>query len=328
LFNLNIEGALSQISRMDWREVTQLKGKERKGIISAVVVIASVVLAGVASAQPIVITISDLIQIIAEPASIPADGKSTSEITIAVFWPELEELGDLGGTPAAHTPVLVGTTLGEFTDAEDMNSTGMGIEVFTGDNGTVNVLLSGNETGVASITARATGIEAMINDILSNETTVYLVKNSTTVTFLEPQECGWRFELKEGKDYVSLPAIPEDASPDAVFGVDVEVKGYDTVTGWYTPTELEAGKGYLIRCAGPKTKDVHGISVEGRTWANIKAELQSGGWNLVGIGDTDVTIGDSNVEVIGWDAVEDKWVTLSKGEELERGNGYWIEWPQ
>ena len=143
----------------------------------------------------------------------------------------------------------------------------------------------------------------------------------------DPPECGWRFELKEGKDYVSLPAIPADASPDAVFGVDVEVKGYDTVTGWYTPTALEGGKGYLIRCAEPKTKDVNGTNVVGRTWANIKAELQSGGWNLVGVGDTDVTIGD-NVVVIGWDAVKDQWVTLHKGEEMERGKGYWIEWPQ
>jgi hypothetical protein len=310
---------------MYWREVTQLKGKEGKGTISSVVIIASVVLAGVASAQPIVITISDLIQIIAEPASIPADGKSTSEIKIAVFWPELEELGDLCGTPAGHTQVIVVTTRGILADAEDMNSTGKDIEVFTGDNGVASVLLSGNETGVADITARATGIEAMMNDYLANETTVYVVKNSTTATLLETQVCGWRFELKEGKDYVSLPAIPADADPDAVFGVDIEVKGYDTETGWYTPTELEAGKGYLIRCAEPKTKDVHGISVEGRTWADIKEDIQSG-WNLVGIGDTDVTIGD-NLEVIGWDAVADNWVTLHKGDILRRGSGYWIEWP-
>ena len=302
-----------------------MKGKEKKGVMLAVVAIALVVLASVTSAQPIPVTLSDLIQINAEPASVPADGESTSRITIAVFWPELEELGDLCGTPAAHTPVLVETTRGVLTDTEDMNSTGKDIEVFTGDNGVASVLLSGSEKGTADITARATGIEAMINDYLANETTVYVVKNSTTATLLETQECGWRFELKEGKDYVSLPAVPEDANPDAVFGVDVEVKGYDTETGWYTPTELEAGKGYLIRCAEPKTKDVHGMSVEGRTWVNIKAELQSG-WNLVGIGDTDVTIGD-NLEVIGWNAVADNWVTLHKGDMLRRGNGYWIEKP-
>jgi len=106
----------------------------------------------------------------------------------------------------------------------------------------------------------------------------------------------------------------------------VEVKGYDPETGWYTPTELEAGKGYLIRCAEPKTKDVHGITVSGRTWANIKAELQTG-WNLVGLGDTDVTIGD-NIDVIFWDPVDDQWETLGKGDILRRGNGYWIEWPR
>jgi len=167
------------------------KGKKRV----TVVVIALVVLAGVVSAQPEKVTLSDLIQINAEPASVAADGKSTSEIAIAVFYPEIEDYPELGeiegyeylsGTPAAHTQVIVGTTLGELTDAEDMNSTGKDITVLTADNGVASVLLSGSETGVADIAARATGIEAMINDILSNKTTVYIVKNSTTVTLLEP----------------------------------------------------------------------------------------------------------------------------------------------
>ena len=139
----------------------------------------------------------------------------------------------------------------------------------------------------------------------------------------DPVECMWSFNLKEGKDYVSLPAIPGDASPDAVFGADVEVKGYDPVTGWYTPTTLEAGKGYLIRCAEPKISDIYGQNVESRTWASIKADLQSGE-NLIGLGDTDVTIGD-NVVVVVWDAVEDQWVTLHKGDTLRRGTGCWIE---
>jgi len=133
----------------------------------------------------------------------------------------------------------------------------------------------------------------------------------------------WIFDLPAGRSYVSMPVIPADASPDAVFGVDVEVKGYDPVTGWYTPTTLEGGKGYLIRCADPKTSAIHGTNVKGLTWANIKAGLHSGD-NLIGIGDKDVTIGD-NVEVIGWDAVEDKWVPLGKGDILQRGSGYWIE---
>ena len=143
---------------------------------------------------------------------------------------------------------------------------------------------------------------------------------------VDPPECGWSFNLKTGGDYFSMPVIPEDANPDAVFGVEVEIFAYDPATGWFAPTTLEGGKGYLIRCAEPKTVDVYGASVEGITWETIKADLAVG-WNLVGVGDTDVTIGD-NVVVIGWNAVEDKWVTLSKGEELERGKGYWIEWPQ
>ena len=122
---------------------------------------------------------------------------------------------------------------------------------------------------------------------------------------------------------MSVPVIPEDASPDAVFGVDVEVKGYDPVTGWYTPTVLEAGKGYLIRCAEEKTVDIHGINAEGITWATIKENLADG-WNLIGLGDKHVRITDSRTIITGWDAVDDRWVAMHKGDMLYRGHGYWI----
>ena len=143
---------------------------------------------------------------------------------------------------------------------------------------------------------------------------------------VKPMEYGWRIHMEEGVDYFSMPVIPDDANPDAVFGIDVEIFSYEPATGYFTPTILEGGKGYLIRCLEPKTVDVYGTNVEGLTWATVRANLQSG-WNLVGIGDTDVTIED-DVEVVGWDVVADKWITLGKGDTLQRGNGYWIEWPQ
>ncbi len=143
---------------------------------------------------------------------------------------------------------------------------------------------------------------------------------------VDPMEYGWRIYLEEGVDYFSMPLIPDDANPDAVFGIAVEIFSYEPATGYFTPAVLERGKGYLMRCLEPKTVDVYGTTVEGLTWATVMANLQSG-WNLVGIGDTDVTIED-DVEVVGWDVVADKWITLGKGDTLQRGNGYWIEWPQ
>jgi len=141
----------------------------------------------------------------------------------------------------------------------------------------------------------------------------------------EPIEAGWQFHIDEGVDYLSMPAIPGDANPDAVFGVDVEIFGYDPATGWFMPTALEGGKGYLVRCAEPKIVDITGTNVEGITWETIKANLVDG-WNLIGPGDTDVTIDDTIgiTVIVGWDAVADQWVVLHKGNMLQRGKGYWI----
>ena len=72
----------------------------------------------------------------------------------------------------------------------------------------------------------------------------------------EPTE--YTFKLKEGSNYISLPMIPDDATPDAVLGVEVQVKGYDPATGWHVPSFLECGEGYLVGCAGPKTITITG----------------------------------------------------------------------
>jgi len=161
------------------------------------VTIALLVYSGIALAQgpPNVITLSGPIKINASPTSVPADGVSTSEITIAVFNPKIEECPRLGeiegyeeifaGKPAAGTRVDVKTTLGNLLDTNNTNNTGKEITVFTDNNGVASVLLSGNETGVANIIAEAVSIENIINSIRENDTSIYLVKNSTTVTLLE-----------------------------------------------------------------------------------------------------------------------------------------------
>lgn len=146
---------------------------------------------------------------------------------------------------------------------------------------------------------------------------------------VEPIECGWQFHLYEGVDYLSLPAIPPDPSVDAVFGdAGITVKWYNPATGFYEPvTVLEAGKGYKITCADEKVRDITGENV-GITWAMIKENLQPG-WNLVGLGDTDVTNNayqSDPIVVRGWDAETDSWYTVQKGKKMHRGNGYFIEY--
>ena len=151
---------------------------KRIGILSVVVLFCACVVA----AQPNIVERRDLIKVSVEPASIPADGVSASRIEVAVFLPEM-----LGGGPAAHTEVYVSTDLGTLRDAENESNSGSEITLFTNDTAIAVALLSADEPGKANITVRAPSIEEVINLELGNETTVYIVKNSTTIILLEPE---------------------------------------------------------------------------------------------------------------------------------------------
>lgn len=171
-------------------------GKEWMVAVIIPVIVTLLFLSGVALAQapPNYVILTEPVKISAKPASIPADGESTSEIMIAVFNPKVEDIPKLAelegyeeifsGKPAAHTRVDVKTSLGKLTDADDMNNTGKEITVFTGDSGMATVLLSGNETGMANIIAEAVSIGDMITLIPENDTTLYIVRNSTEVEFI------------------------------------------------------------------------------------------------------------------------------------------------
>jgi len=150
---------------------------------------------------------------------------------------------------------------------------------------------------------------------------------------VEPTECGWVYHLKKGSNYVSMVAIPENNDPDVVFGTDSEVWAWDADTqDWDRPTSLEGAKGYIVIVPDDRDVYVTGRNVEGVTWATIKENLKEG-WNLVGPGDTHVTIygGDGMttpegqiLAILGYDEVTESWKTLSPGDELLRGNAYWI----
>ena len=162
-------------------------GRTVRGRITVITVItiAFFAFSGVATlaqAPPNIVVLSDLIKVSVEPASIPADGVSASRIEIAVFLPEM-----LGGGPAAHTEVCVSTDFGTLRDAENESNSGSEITLFTNDTAVAVALLSADEPGKANITVRAPLIEEAINLELGNETTAYIVKNSTTITLLEPE---------------------------------------------------------------------------------------------------------------------------------------------
>jgi len=98
--------------------------------------------------------VSDWVTISANPAEIPADGYTTSEIKVVVRWPEETEKS---GEPVENETVtmsIIGGTSAWLTDARNESNTGTLINVITDDNGTATALLSGNETGVAAIVVR------------------------------------------------------------------------------------------------------------------------------------------------------------------------------
>ena len=142
---------------------------------------------------------------------------------------------------------------------------------------------------------------------------------------IEAEEGTPTITLKKGINYVSLPVEPNgSATPEAIFGADCEVWAYDAGRGWYHPSVLEPGKGYLVR--SPDDKDP--IEIEGTTvdisWETIKEGLAEG-WNLVGSDSDGIVIGDTTgLYVFGWNENNRKWDQLEEGDTLKSGEAYWI----
>jgi PGF-CTERM protein len=106
---------------------------------------------------------SDWVTISANPAEIPADGNSTSKIIVVVSHSEVCD-------DIVEVPVTMSTSTGWLTDVGNGSNIGTTIDIITDKNGTVNALLSGNETGTAVILLNC-GARGW---------------NKTEVTFLEP----------------------------------------------------------------------------------------------------------------------------------------------
>ncbi len=270
---------------------------------------------------PEVMMREDLIEMYAEPSTIIVNNISSSKIAITVYYPE--DLPLVGGEPAV-TRVDVSTDIGTLIDAENETNRGKSITVYTNESGNAVVIFASTEEGTVNVTARAPLIEYTLEPIS-------VVQNSTELRVKERVEettYGWRFHIRSGEDYISLPVIPAgnitSKSPDAIFGDDVEVWEWNATTqSWSRPDVMKAGTGYLIRCPEHRIVDIRGARAGTITWKDITENLKPG-WNLIGPGDKNVEITDSRYVVVGWDGVDDTWVSLYKGDILKRGYGYWI----
>jgi hypothetical protein len=127
------------------------------------------------------------------------------------------------------------------------------------------------------------------------------------------------FLLHEGWNMISFMVIPEGSKdPFDIFGQ--EIWCWDPATeSWYVPAEVEPNTGYFIEVAEPVEITVVGENVV-TTWDDIEPNLVPNGFNLVGPGCEEMTLGT------GWYA----WYLVAfgeyryAGESLQPGQGYWV----
>jgi len=160
----------------------------------------------------------------------------------------------------------------------------------------------------------------------ADSTGIYVNENP----LLPPPPGADRFtiQLKALQNYLSLPVLPENRDPEAIFGRDVEVWSYNATSGWSRPSELEAGKGYYVYNPwAPKTITIYGEGVR-LEWSDIKPTLQPG-WNLIGVGNESISVSWlDNVQI--WRYMNgypygDFWpMPPNIRVQLQPGQAYWI----
>ena len=134
--------------------------------------------------------------------------------------------------------------------------------------------------------------------------------------------------LKAGWNMVSLPVIPVDPSPDAVFPGAELVCGWDRGNQTYVcpPAEIEPDQGYWVAMMGNTTITVCGMP--GYEWtSDITAP-----WNIIGsvIGDVLVTdwndVPGGSVEPYAWwwNPTTHMYDFFVLPTNIESAKGYWI----
>ena len=133
--------------------------------------------------------------------------------------------------------------------------------------------------------------------------------------------------LQAGWNLVSVPVEPADNSPDAVFPGNLEVLTYDPAgDSFYTPTEIEPGRGYFVLYDSPTSSNLVGMPVD-----TVVADLHYL-WNLVGVPWSDEGTFDlSQIDfapdyfvphsVFGYDPLTNAYYLA---DQFEVGKGYWV----
>jgi hypothetical protein len=164
-----------------------------------------------------------------------------------------------------------------------------------------------------------TGIEK-IN--MKTQSSVVLSAGEYSIT-ISVGEVEIQLSLKAGWNMVSVPVVPIDDSPSAVFPGVAGIFTWDaTSRSYYVPTVIEPEKGYWVAVTEDTTIIISGTPID--TWTNdIRA-----GWNMIGSVITVVSIADPNDAPDGsvitpaywWDPVSKSYILTT---DIEPGKGYW-----
>jgi len=125
---------------------------------------------------------------------------------VRVYYPNVEELGELAGTPAALTKLTASTTLGNLAEVntnnrELTNNRGKSIVLYTDESGIALIQIKSDEPGKANIKVWSQAISDLLNMLSGNENIAYLVMNQTTIDIVTTSKTG----------YVEITSDPSNA---------------------------------------------------------------------------------------------------------------------
>lgn len=157
-----------------------------------------------------------------------------------------------------------------------------------------------------------------------------LTANVTNADFTaRPKQGTARIHHKEGWNLLSIPVVPTNMSPVAVFPMHIPpAYRYSASDGYEIVDKIEPGVGYWVKFPTEDSVDVIGSVVASIT---ISVTSASGGWNMIGTaaGPTQVasllTVPSSIIRTVyAYDPVAG-YTALGLNSELRPGNGYFMK---
>ena len=136
---------------------------------------------------------------------------------------------------------------------------------------------------------------------------------------------GHPYNLIKGAQYLSIPYLPANTDPKTIFGPEVNVWRYDTITdSWGTVSNVNCKEGYYVYAPVAKTVTVTGVDciVTLDDLIAIYNVLEIGQYALVGPGNADINVVGTVLEgkIQGYiGAGEWEYTNF-----LTVGKGYWV----